>query len=310
MILNRKDIFKQYPWLNQKNQKFIISADYNGVICASFLNHILDWELAGYYNLESLWISERLCNDYNQVIWVDLNILPQQGRAIGGHIVSLNGETPKGFNTSCNPNILLGLTSSRFKNKFPFSTLIFLIWLHNYQIDKNLLAKLLVLHSDDTWLKYQEYSDNVNRWIEILSDFNWSWLFQGVNKLSFEERVDQILYPTLKEIGAVSNFGKLRSKKMNIQSKQFQFNPDWDEDVILNLFDLFGNYLNWTPPILPNINKRFDGERKKQSLHKVQQHGLSKFLLDNNIFSYAISSPRIFNYTSFKKIKKSHILDS
>ena len=68
MILNRKDIFKQYPWLNQKNQKFIISADYNGIICASFLNHILGWQLVGYYNLESLWISEELCNDYNEVI--------------------------------------------------------------------------------------------------------------------------------------------------------------------------------------------------------------------------------------------------
>tara|TARA_Y100001970_G_C14246629_1_gene868748 strand:+ start:1641 stop:2573 length:933 start_codon:yes stop_codon:yes gene_type:complete len=310
MILNRKDIFKQYPWLNQKNQKFIISADYNGIICASFLNHILGWQLVGYYNLESLWISEELCNDYNEVIWVDLNILPQQGRAIGGHIVSINGKTPKGFNTSCNPNILLRLTSSNFEKKFPFSTLIFLLWLHNYQINKNLLAKLLVLHSDDTWLKYQQYDDNVNTWIGILSDFNWNWLFQGVNKFSFEERVDQILYPKLKEIGAVSNFGKLRSKKMHIQSKQFQFNPDWDEDVILSLFDLFGNHLQWTPPILPYINKRFDGDRNKKSLHKVQQYGLSKFLLDNNIFSYAIPSPRIFNYTSFKKIKKSHILDS
>ena len=29
----------------------------------------------------------------------------------------------------------------------------------------------------------------------------------------------------------------------------------------------------------------------------------------NTIISYAIPSPRIFNYTSFNKIKKSHILD-
>ena len=97
MILNRKDIFKKYPWVKQKNKKFIISADYNGLICASFLSHYLNWKLMGYYDLESLWISKETIENYNEIIWVDLNILPKQGRAIGGHIVSLDKQTPKGF---------------------------------------------------------------------------------------------------------------------------------------------------------------------------------------------------------------------
>ena len=168
MKLNRKNIFKQFPWLNKKNQKFIISADYNGLICASFLSHILNWELVGYYDLESLWISRKKTNNYKDIIWVDLNILPKQGRAVGGHIVSLDNKTPQGFKTSCNPNLLLQLTSSDFKNKFPFSTLIFLLWLHNYEIKKTLFSRLLVLHSDDTWLKCQKYNDNVNNSIEVM----------------------------------------------------------------------------------------------------------------------------------------------
>ena len=186
--------------------------------------------------------------------------------------------------------------------------MIFLLWLHNYEIKKTLFSRLLVLHSDDTWLKCQKYNDNVNNWVKILSDFNWKWLLQKVDKTVFEERIDQILYPTLNDIGAISTFGKLNSKKLNIKSKQFQFNPDWDEDIILNLFDLLGNELEWTPPKLPEIDKCFIGLRNKKSLHEVKKYGLSKFLLDNAIFSYAIPSPRIFNYTTFKKIKKSHIL--
>ena len=109
MILNRKDIIKQYPWINQKNKKFIISADYNGLICASFLSHLLNWKLVGYYDLESLWVAEKEVTNYEDVIWVDLNILPKIGRAIGGHIVSLGDETPCGFETSCNPNLLIKL---------------------------------------------------------------------------------------------------------------------------------------------------------------------------------------------------------
>ena len=191
------------------------------------------------------------------------------------------------------------MNAEKFESKFPFSTLIFLLWLNDIEIEKELLARMLVLHSDASWLKYQEYGENVNQWFHGLENYDWKWLFQKVNSVTFENRVDEILYPELKKIGAVSGLSKLSSKKLNIKSRQFQFNPDWDEDIILNLFKLFGNKLKWTPPPLPIINHRIDGTRKKISLSKVKEIGLSKFLKNNNIFSYAIPSPRIFNYTSF-----------
>ena len=299
MEFQRKKILSTYPWLQEKNLPFIASADYDGLICASFLHHYLGWELAGYYNLSSLWLSEQAQMDSNNLIWVDLNILSTQGRAIGGHIVSLNGELPHGFKSSCNPNIMANLNADKFKAKFPFSTLIFLLWLHDIQIEKELLARMLVLHSDASWLKFQEYGENVNKWFSVLENYDWKWLFQKVNSETFEKRVDEILYPELKKMGAVSGVSKLSSKKLNIKSRQFQFNPDWDDDIILNLFRLFGNKLKWTPPSLPQISHRIDGTREKIALSKVRKIGLSKFLKDNNIFSYAIPSPRIFNYTSF-----------
>ena len=131
------------------------------------------------------------------------------------------------------------------------------------EIEKDLLARLLVLHSDSSWLKYQEYKHNANQWCDYLKKYNWRWLFQKVNSSTFERRIDEILYPELKKIGAVSSLSKLTSKKLNIKSRQFQFNPDWDEDVILNLFKLFGNKLKWTPPELPIIKHRLEGHRKK-----------------------------------------------
>ena len=67
--------------------------------------------------------------------------------------------------------------------------------------------------------------------------------------------------------------------------------------------------MGWTPPEIPIINKCIMGSRKKIALDIVLKYGLSKFLLDNSIFSYAIPSPKVFNYTSFKKNKKTHILD-
>ena len=58
MQIKRKNIFKQYKWLKEKNKFFIISADYDGLICASFLHHHLNWKLSGYYDYNSIWLSD------------------------------------------------------------------------------------------------------------------------------------------------------------------------------------------------------------------------------------------------------------
>ena len=33
MIFNREAIINKYPWINERNHKFIISSDYDGIIC-------------------------------------------------------------------------------------------------------------------------------------------------------------------------------------------------------------------------------------------------------------------------------------
>ena len=302
-MLIRKNIFKKFQWLKDKNHSFIISADYDGLICSAFLSHFLDWNLVGYYNMEKIWISEKGINQKNDLIWVDLNIVPKVGKAIGGHITILDNEIPSGLNTSCNPNLLKKLSNKNFDDKYPLSTLIFLLWLFNISIPKNDMAKFLILHSDSTWLKYQKYTKNVNNWITTLEDYNWNYLFKNITTFEFEQNIDQIYYPTLINAGAISGFSKLESKYLKIKSRESQFNPDWDIDIILNLFDLFGKYLSWDPPKLPNISSKISGQKIEIPLNKVQKTGLKRFITKNKIFSYAITSPNIFKYTIFDTIK-------
>jgi len=304
MKLNRDNILKKYKWLREKKRPFIISADYDGLICASFLNHYLNWELVGYYDFKSIWLSKEALQYKNNLIWVDLNILPKAGTSLGGHIVSMNSTVPKGFNSSCNPNILADINSKKFENKFPFSTLIFLLWLHDIQID-NKIAKLFILHSDNTWMKVQRYSNNIKYWTEILSSYPWDRLFKNICSIQHEEQVDQFLYPRLIHIGASTNFSKLTSKYLKIKSRECKINPDWDNDIILRLLNLFGEYISWTPPVIPKIIQRVDGKRLKISLEDVKKIGLDQFIKKNKVFSYAITSSRYISYTNFSKTIKS-----
>ena len=300
MQFSRNKIITKYPWINKENKLFITSADYDGLICASFLHHFLNWTLVGYYDLETLWLSDKAKNNRSNIIWVDLNILPQKGRTIGGHIVSIDNTIPSGFQSSCNPNLLLNLNHTDFKKKYPFSTLLFLMWLHNIYPPNELTARMLTVHADAVWLKYQHYNENIVNWTELLEDYDWNKIIKGIDTKIFEKRIDQLLYPTLINMGAVSSKSKLKGVYFNTQCRQYQCNPDWDEDIILDLFNLFGNIFHWSPPEIPNITTVLHGKRKKISISKVRDIGLDKFINKNKVFSYAIPSPRIFNYTSFK----------
>ena len=80
MIINRNNIFNKFKWLKDKNRPFIISADYDGLACAAFLSHHMQWKLVGYYNMEKIWISKYGIENKKELIWVDLNILPKSGR--------------------------------------------------------------------------------------------------------------------------------------------------------------------------------------------------------------------------------------
>tara|TARA_B100000029_G_scaffold516489_1_gene630221 strand:+ start:6878 stop:7795 length:918 start_codon:yes stop_codon:yes gene_type:complete len=302
MKLSRDNIFKKYKWLREKKRPFIISSDYDGIICASFLSHYLNWELAGYYDYNSIWLSKEAIKNKNKLIWVDLNILPKTGKSIGGHIVSFDDKIPKGFKSSCNPNILQKINSNSFNKKFPFSTLIFLLWLHNKQIKNHERAKLLTLNSDNAWMKIQRYNKNTEEWIKALPEYEWDKLLKDVDSLSFEKQVDQFLYPKLQSIDAFTSFSKLKSKYLGIRSRECKINPDWDMDIILKLFYLIADYLEWTPPTIPDIITRVNGKQFKVPIAKVQKEGLDKFLNKNKIFSYAITSSKTFSYTVFNKL--------
>ena len=190
-----------------------------------------------------------------------------------------------------------------FSNKYPLSTISFLMWLFKVNIPIRETAKFLILHSDSTWLKYQKYPKNFKHWISILEDYNWDRLLKNVNTIEYENKIDQIFYPMLIQAGANSGFSKLASQHLGIKSREYKLNPDWDEDIILNLFDIMGKYLLWTPPKLPSIYKKICGYKYSVPIDRVKKIGLNQFIKDKKVFSYAIINSKTIKYTVFDKIE-------
>ncbi len=80
MVFQRNELISNFRWLKESNLSMIVSADYDGLICGSFLHHHLSWKLEGYYDLSTIWVSEKGIQNKKDLIWVDLNILPKQGK--------------------------------------------------------------------------------------------------------------------------------------------------------------------------------------------------------------------------------------
>ena len=46
-----------------------------------------------------------------------------------------------------------------------------------------------ILNSDNTWMKIQKYSDNVKSWTNILDEYNWDSLLNGIDTIDYELKI-------------------------------------------------------------------------------------------------------------------------
>ena len=275
----------------------VISADLDGLLSAAFLHHHLGWELMGYYDLKTLWVSAQVEPGHGRVVWVDLDICQPGYHSIGHHVLTLNGESPTELADVCNPNLLTDVGVHSYPRKYPFSTILFLLWLHKVALRRELVVRLLVLQADSVWMNYQQYPENCQSWWELLPDYDWPWLFQRADTEQFEQRMQAQLYSRLQRLEVYRPTGQVISRHLGLKGGQLQFNPDWDTEVILRLEDFIGTHLKWSPPRLPLDLQRVEGERHTGSLKKLAADDFPTDLIGRGVFSYAITSTDTLNFT-------------
>ncbi len=295
--LNREEIFQHFPWLRDRGRPMVISTDIDGLLSAAFLHHHLGWQVAGYYDRATLWLSTMTDEQRERLVWVDLDICRPGCPALGHHILTLTGDAPAALSCVCNANLLAGIGADSFTSKYPFSTVLFLMWLHEVPLRRDLIARLLVLHADSSWINYQYYGDNCRSWQQRLPGYDWRWLFNRVDSERFEQRMRDQLYPRLEDLGACNSQGLTSSRHLGLKGGQLRFNPDWDEDVILGGYSLAGTYLKWSPPQAPAIAHRIEGRRTTAALGSTASKDFPAQLVSSGVFSYAITSRDTINFT-------------
>jgi hypothetical protein len=308
--LDRKTVIRSHPWLLDRDLPMIISTDEDGLLSAAFMHHHLGWKIAGYYDYNTLWLSQQARDQQEQLVWLDLDILSPDSRALGHHVLTLSSSIHETLDQICNPNLLAGIGVDRFTSKYPFSTIMFVLWIHNVALRRDLMARLLVLHADSTWLNVQCYSENCKEWEQQLPDYDWRWLFQKIDTEVFETRMNERLLSKIKNLRGYVEDHQLRSRHLSIPGGQIKFNPDWDIDIALGYLRIVGTHLKWSPPSLPDIIEGIEGKHTVMKLPKNADDDLPHQLQKQGIFSYAFTHHDTLNFTELEWRKEENVSKS
>src|ERR1035437_6312409 len=151
-VIDYKEVIKKYPWLVQKNQNCILSADSDGLLCGLFESHYLNWKIRGFYDGKILLLEEGF--HAKDCIFLDMEIFRKNIRSIGQHMVLFNkNHLPINWETFDNcfsaNNVRKYDAKHDFPQKYPFGTVHLLLGIFgsvkNIKIPKTAICPLLYI---------------------------------------------------------------------------------------------------------------------------------------------------------------------
>ena len=154
--------------------------------CAACSHDGLGWRGSGYVEARTVWLARAARGGWSRLVWVDLDACRPGSRSIGHGVLALGEKVPAALRQCCNPNLLAGMGADRIITRYPFSTILFLLWLHDVPVRKSLVARLLVLAAGSVWINLHQDREDCLLWRERLPVFDLNWCVTRVGQMLFK----------------------------------------------------------------------------------------------------------------------------
>ena len=312
----------------KKDQKFIISADLDGILSALVLQKYLNWQIVGFCDSKNtVWILPKEKKNFKEIVFIDIFIRNPEIKCIDQHIVCLDhNQSAEMYNsqTKLNPNIQniryakkkhgKGEDDREFKWKYPLGTVHYImaciealkidIKIENKQSQFNNIKVFdLLLRADDAaFSTSRKYRKNCEIW--------WNWLKElGGNFtttladycLNFKEdeakNIQDVLKDEFKDLKC-----KPRTKDANF-SNQLVENKGEIKYETLKLIEKISSSLDFPKLKLESYYEPLVG--KYETAETYNEDKIEKVFNRKDLFSYAFTffyghmSMRGFSYTLF-----------
>lgn len=172
-VIDYAAVIKQFPWLGQKNQDYILSPDSDGLLCGLFVSNYLNGKIRGFYDGKIMVLEKGFKPE--DCVFLDMEVFRKDIKSVGQHMVMFNkSRLPENWD---NFNKCAAINNIRnhdgyhdFRLKYPFGTIHFLIGVLDTQqkidIPKSAIAPLLF--TDGTWMNLLGYTENSLSWLKYL----------------------------------------------------------------------------------------------------------------------------------------------
>ncbi len=296
MPLDRRDLVRRFPWLAERNLPMIVANHLDGVIAAAMMHHHLGWNVAGFYDGQALWLGDS-DPDWSRTVWLGHQVCRAGWRSIDIGRIMPQGTPTNWPGEMVNPNFLV----EDMATGYPFSLSLFLLWVHQLPVKKELLGRLLLLYAGESWLRLQQMPDDCRQWRSIMPGYNWGWLLNRVDSELFDKRMSDQLFPLLNSVIGYRPESENRSKFLKLGADHLSFNPDWDLDVFLRLGGMIGTHLHWSPPPSPILNRRMVGQISEVTANNLPAGYMEK-LAQSDVFSCSHSVDGTIKFTRLSGI--------
>ncbi|MBN2281561.1 MAG: hypothetical protein JXQ65_13350 [Candidatus Marinimicrobia bacterium] len=287
----------------------LMGNDLDAILSAQFLCDRFGWKIAGLYDLENIWhdgkVDIRQKIREQKIVAIDLDIYHRSIPSLGHHILQLKPtDNLTGFRNSINPNLVRNRTKENFRWKYPLGTIHFLRWFfEDYRRDDEF--EMLCWLADSTFINAQKYRRNVGEWLDnFLSVDYFKQYFLRTGSLEFEQKIQEVVLPKLSEIKLDNTTAMTQSKHLKINGFQTRIRDvNHDRSAIKKLLNYISQISGMKIPDCPARFDKIPGLRTNMNLEKVLNNykNFDDFLLQENIFSYALTYKNILNFTKFDK---------
>jgi hypothetical protein len=292
----------------------IIGDDLDSLLSATFLHHIFGWPIKGVYcQYARLYFVEneavfRSKMEAGRYFAVDLDIYHPAVPSLGHHIIEISDQDDlPGHTHTLNANAIHGLSvNQNYTQKYPLSTIHFLLWLFEVQ-QLTTQALALIWLSDSSYINAQRYRPNVENWVRkrvAHPDFLAS--LEHLQTPLFEAYLrDNVLQSLGQNPLARPSKSAYRSVHLGLNGFQCQFsNPKQHSAALQDLLGRLQTITGWNAPVFPQQFAGFwTGVRRETTIASIVESGigLGEWLERESVFSYAITFKNAMNYTSLTR---------
>lgn len=262
-----QNILNKIPayWNEKDIYNTILTNDDDSLITASALKYLLNWDINYFYSFDGLYVLDE--SDQRESVGVDLALC--KGKTICNHVMLQDWHTPRN-NEAINMNSLQGITNDKYYKKYPLSSFLLVVALHNIELDfENDLLIKYILSIDSAYkgfyAKNQDFKKVYTDWLEVLGLEKFIYTLENTSMSFFTEQMKPLLDAKGRQITINGNgfleFGDRNYEKI---SKQIGFDIKLPEGEFKKVMSF--------------SNDEFTAGRTS-----------ADFMYDKNVYSYAFT---------------------